>query len=58
MVGAGFPVGWQFRTSCSPCVTVVVAGSVTVGAAGRGGKGGRGEGGEWRGEGVMDESTT
>ena len=46
--GVGFPVGWQFSSSCCPCTAVVVAGRETLGATvegrGGGGEGGREEG--------------
>ena len=45
--GVGFPVGWQFSSSCCPCMAVVVAGRETLGATveGRGGGEERGESG-------------
>ena len=51
--GVGFPVGWQFSSSCCPCTAVVVAGRETLGATVEGRRGG-GEGGgeEGRGGGV------
>ena len=41
--GMGFPVGWQFSSSCCPCMAVVVAGGGKLGATGEG-RGGRKEG--------------
>ena len=32
MEGVGFPVGWQFSSSCCPCMAVVVPGRETLGA--------------------------
>ena len=37
MEGVGFPVGWQFSSSCCPCMAVVVAGRETLGATVEGG---------------------
>ena len=51
MVGVGFPIGRQFSSSCSPRMTVVVAGRVTLGATEKGGRERRkGEWGGGRGE--------